>query len=298
MCDEACETNQESAKLMPTPKMHGNNEKRILRVLQYIYENPTGDLSLDNLADIAAMSRFHWHRVFLGLTGETCAQAVRRIRLHLSANMLCRSDLPIADIAKSVGYPNSRSFIRVFSDRYGLSPGVFRKMGRIGPLRNSFIQGKSNMFDIEITKAPQRRLAAIFHQGPYIGIAQHFEALATIAGSRGLWPQIKSFIGVYRDDPNAVAEAELRSYAGFEVGSDFVMQPETEELILNGGSYAVLHYKGPYTGMQPAYNYLFGEWLANSGRELRDEPAYEVYLNSPSDTKPDDLKTEIYMPLV
>ncbi len=54
-------------------------EDRILRVLDYIHDNPAGDLSLDALADIAAMSRFHWHRVFRSVTGETLAQTVRRI---------------------------------------------------------------------------------------------------------------------------------------------------------------------------------------------------------------------------
>ncbi len=61
-------------------------EQRVLRVLQYIHDHPSEDLSLDALADIAATSRFHWHRVFQALTGETCAQAVRRIRLSLAAN--------------------------------------------------------------------------------------------------------------------------------------------------------------------------------------------------------------------
>jgi AraC family transcriptional regulator len=61
-------------------------EQRILRVLNYIHDTPAGDLSLDQLADVAAMSRFHWHRVFHAVTGETCAQAVRRIRLHRAGN--------------------------------------------------------------------------------------------------------------------------------------------------------------------------------------------------------------------
>lgn len=63
-------------------------EHRVLRVLQYIRENPAGDLSLDALAEVGTTSRFHWHRVFPALTGETCAQAVRRIRLSLAANLL------------------------------------------------------------------------------------------------------------------------------------------------------------------------------------------------------------------
>jgi len=68
-------------------------------VLDHIHDNPAGDLSLDALADVAAMSRFHWHRVFHAMTGETAAQAVRRIRLHRAAVLLVQSELPLADIA-------------------------------------------------------------------------------------------------------------------------------------------------------------------------------------------------------
>lgn len=60
-------------------------EARLLRVLDHIYRNPEGDLSLDALADVVAMSRFHWHRVYQAMTGETCAEAVRRIRMHRAA---------------------------------------------------------------------------------------------------------------------------------------------------------------------------------------------------------------------
>ena len=63
-------------------------EDRLRRVIRYIYDNPAGDLSLDTLADVAAFSRFHWHRVFLAMTGETCAEAVRRVRATRAAHWL------------------------------------------------------------------------------------------------------------------------------------------------------------------------------------------------------------------
>lgn len=85
--------------------MAGQYEDRMLRVLEHIHANPAGDLSLDALADVAAMSRFHWHRVFHVMTGETCAQAVRRIRLYRAAEWLTGTDLPVAEIARRVGYP-------------------------------------------------------------------------------------------------------------------------------------------------------------------------------------------------
>jgi AraC family transcriptional regulator len=79
--------------------------------LQYIHENPDGDLSLDALADVALMSRFHWHRVFHAMTGETCAQAVKRIRLYRASSWLLGTDKTVAEIATAVGYPNIQSYV-------------------------------------------------------------------------------------------------------------------------------------------------------------------------------------------
>lgn len=60
---------------------------------------------------------------------------------------------------------------------------------------------------------------------------------------------------------------------------------------------AAMLFTGPYSGLKAAYDYLYGDWLPSSGREMRDAPSYEVYLNSPMDTAPEDLLTEICVPL-
>jgi AraC family transcriptional regulator len=45
------------------------------------------------------------------------------------------------------------------------------------------------------------------------------------------------------------------------------------------------------------YQCVYGGWLPRSGYRLRDVPAFEQYLNSPRDTKPEDLLTLIHVPL-
>ncbi|WP_306735035.1 hypothetical protein [Marimonas arenosa] len=70
----------------------------MLRVLEYIHTNPAGDLPLDALADVAAMSRIHCRRVFHAMTGETCAEAVRRSRLSRPACWLVQSDWPATEL--------------------------------------------------------------------------------------------------------------------------------------------------------------------------------------------------------
>lgn len=272
-------------------------EKRILRVLKYIHENPAEDLSLDRLADVAAMSRFHWHRVFHVMTGETCAQAVRRVRLHRAAGWLIHQNGSIADIAARVGYPNVQSFIRAFSEAFGISPGAFRSKGRLGRPPKQISKGMFKMFDVEMKRIPTRRLAALLHKGSYIETGSCFEKLSSTASSLNLWPQVQGMIGVHYDDPNVVAEANLRCHAGLIISQKAAVPEGLEEVRLAGGNHAVLHYKGPYTTIKVAYDYLYGEWLPNSGQDPADAPCYEFYLNAPSDTAPEDLLTDICLPL-
>lgn len=77
------------------------------------------------------------------------------------------------------------------------------------------------------------------------------------------------------------------------------LQPEGEFGLLGlpGGRCAVVTYEGPYPGLGPVYQRIYGGWLPGSGYELRDAPAFEEYLNSPRNAKPEDLVTVIHVPL-
>ncbi|UWQ92069.1 AraC family transcriptional regulator [Rhodobacteraceae bacterium M382] len=271
-------------------------EDRVLRVLAYIHDNPAGDLSLDNLADVAAMSRFHWHRVFRALTGETCAQAVRRLRLHRAASWLVTSDRPVDRVACDVGYSNLKSFARAFAEAYGVSPIAFRKAGRATLANPTLKIGDYPMHPVSLRNEPARRLIGLPHTGAYMEIGKSFEAFGAMCESRQLWPHMGPAAAVYYDNPECVAEAELRSFAGGEYRGEDIPQG-MEERRLEGGKTAVLTYKGPYSGISGAYQSLYGNWLPTSGEEPADAPCFEIYMNNPRDTAPEDLVTEICMPL-
>ncbi|SMX45353.1 AraC family transcriptional regulator [Actibacterium lipolyticum] len=275
--------------------MQSDYEKRMLRVLRYIHENPEGDLSLDVLADVAAMSRFHWHRVFTSMMGETAAQAVRRIRLFRASCLLVQTEDTIAEIAAKSGYQNVTSFTRAFSEKFNLSPAAFRQRGDFLPLSSPH-PGERPMFDIVISNAPARRIAAISHTGPYYEIGRAYGEIAAIFSAKEFWSHTEHMIAIFHDDVDAVPLDQLRSHAGFIV-DDTPLPDGVEELRQHPGRAAVINFKGPYAGLKAAYEYLYGQWLPRSGEEPADAPSYEIYLNSPMDTAPDDLLTDIYVPL-
>lgn len=152
------------------------------------------------------------------------------------------------------------------------------------------------MYPITTRDEPARKIAALRHIGPYHRIGESFEKFSAICSTRNLWPQVGPVLGIYCDNPEEVPEDKLVSFAGAEWrGSDL---PEgMEALKIAGGKTAVLTYKGPYSGLVSAYDTLFGDWLPKSGEEPADAPCYEISLNNPRETAPEDLLTEICLPL-
>lgn len=272
-------------------------EDRILRVLDYIHDNPAGDLSLDALADIAAMSRFHWHRVFRSVMGETLAQTVRRMRMHRAAVELASGASDIAALARKLGYADAPSFSRAFAETYGQPPGSFRARQDFRPFPPSFVKGVPLMFPLEIKTFPERHLLAMPHQGPYPEIGRAFEKLSTLIATRDLFGQVVQMVAVYYDDPSVTPPDNLRSHAAFEMAGVHAAEAPLEALTLPAGRHAVLEFKGPYAGLAAAYDQLYGTWLPSSGELPSDHPSFEIYLNSPMDTAPEDLLTLLCVPL-
>jgi AraC family transcriptional regulator len=272
-------------------------EARILRVTDHIHRHPAGDLSLDALAEVAALSRFHFHRVFRAVTGETVAQTVRRVRLNSASHRLAQTSDAVAVIARAVGYPTTASFVRAFRDSFGMTPLAFRDRGELRPFFRNMPLEIYPMHPIEIREEPPRRLMALPHKGPYQDINHAFGKLTAIMASRDLFRNAGAMIGVYYDDPVSVPAAELRSHAGFVRKDKAAVGAPLEEVALPGGRHAVLTYTGPYAGLPAAYDQLFSVWLPQSGEEPAQSPAFEHYLNSPMDTPPEALVTEILLPL-
>ena len=61
---------------------------RINRVIDYIEANPDQDLTLSGLAEVAYFSRFHFHRIFRAIVGETLNQFIQRNRVEKAASQL------------------------------------------------------------------------------------------------------------------------------------------------------------------------------------------------------------------
>ena len=127
----------------------------------------------------------------------------------------------------------------------------------------------------------------------FLEIGRAFEKLGATIGARGLTAQMGKMVGVYYDSPDDTKPADLCSHAGFEARPDTPIAAPFVEVHLPAGRHAVLTFRGPYAGLSAAYDQLFRNWLPESGETPADSPVFEIYQNTPMDTAPADLVTEI-----
>jgi AraC family transcriptional regulator len=271
--------------------------RRLTRVSAYIHDHLDEELGLDVLAGLACLSPYHWHRIYHAHFGETVAATVRRLRLQRAAGDLAHTDRPILKVAERAGYDSQASFTRAFNAAFGLPPAKYREVGSHSVFKASTPRGVHVMYDVGITTVTPKALIAVEHRGSYMAIGKSFDLLFTTLAQHNLIRPDLRMIGVYLDDPTSVPEAELRSQACVVVDEPMTVEAPLLSTHIQGGDHAVLKYKGPYGDMRAAYDWLFGQWLPSSGREAADAPVFEDYLNSPRDTPPTELRTDIYLSL-
>lgn len=274
-----------------------NYQDRLDRVTSYIHDNLDGELDFDRIAEVASLSPYHWHRIYHACRGETAVATTRRLRLQRASVSLAQTDDPIAQIATKAGYASPAAFTRAFADAYGLPPATYRERGSHADFRPGQLATQQGGWSIEIQRFDAIPAFAIRHDGPYIEIGKAFGMLFGQLATRGALPERIEMIAVYLDDPTAVPLERLRSFAALAAPGGKDLDPPVERIEIAGGDYAVLRHKGPYADMSAAYNWLFGTWLPQSDREADDRPVVEKYLNSPQDTKPSDLLTDLCLPL-
>ncbi len=86
---------------------------RINDVLFYIHQDISRELSAKELADVAAYSEQHFHRIFKAVTGESPYDSLLRLRLEKSIFLLkYRAKWTITEIAYESGFPSPENFSR------------------------------------------------------------------------------------------------------------------------------------------------------------------------------------------
>ena len=107
-------------------RAEATRDPKIAAVLSYINENLGRELSVDELAEQAYLSRYHFMRLFKAQTGSTVHAYVRQKRL-LHAARLIREGTSVGKAAADSGFGDYSAFHRAFRESFGISPGSLKK---------------------------------------------------------------------------------------------------------------------------------------------------------------------------
>jgi AraC family transcriptional regulator len=199
--------------------MTANVTEQLLPVFVYIQSHLPEDLSLEQIADQADLSPFHFHRLFHDTVGETLKQYTQRLRLERAAYLLKIQDASILDIALNTGFQHHETFSRAFKRWFGVSPRQYRySFGRSSQETSSTHRASLNKLstDFQLSKVTIQKLAPIAvafirHLGPYLTVdVGLFDRLLAWADQEGLYTAENLFIGVGHDDPNITPPKKVR----------------------------------------------------------------------------------------
>ncbi len=268
----------------------------VYKVIFYIEQNYNYDLNLDELSKVASFSKYHFHRVFKSIVGENLSDYIRRVRLS-STTLKFKTNKKITQIAIDSGYETNSSFTKAFKNHFGITPKEFSI--------NAKKKKGLKMLKPKILELKPVEILYVRKEGDYTKSAgEAWEVLMGFAYQnkikykKNLMGKDAMMFGIGHDNPNVIDEEKLRFDACI-TWDDKSVKPEGEisSKIIEGGKYAVFLHKGAYENLKATYDDI-GDWIVESGLDVRDLPMFEKYLNrDPRRTKTENLKTEIYVPL-
>ena len=285
-----------------------NHYERINQVRQYIREHMDEPMDRDELARMAGYSLIHFHRIFTAHVGEGVNSYVRRMRMERAARQLLRGEHNVTEIALASGYETPASFGKAFKQTFGVSPSEFRELEPMAAghliYRQFFYNRKGQIMQpMEIrtlpdmpvlyARATERMTSPAFQTANQAAFGQLMTALAQLNAAA----KMRHCIAIYPDP------VEVGEEARFDAGAVFVegYQPDAPQGLsyqtLPGGRWAVFRHVGPYDTLWQTWQGALRDWLPTSGEEMRDAIPFEDYVDDPSQTAPEQLRTDIFIPI-
>ena len=109
-----------------------NYQVLINKAEDYIENNLSKRIKLEDIADAVGLSQYHFHRIFHTQSKETIAQFITRIKMERSGiYLVVNKEISITEIAYRYGYCDASSYNKAFKKHYGCSPSEYRNRKNI-----------------------------------------------------------------------------------------------------------------------------------------------------------------------
>ena len=272
--------------------------ERVNLAIDHVVCHLAEPLRLADVARVARLSPFHFHRVFQALVGETLAEFVKRLRLERALVMMAHAPRStLTTIALTCGFSSSSDFSRCFKLRYGTPASAFDIRGwrethgseleaMVPESAGRFHLGRlpaghnPDGFRVRIRELPARTVAYIRVLDPYRG-----DAVAAATRRLITWAERNSladgqWLGYQWDNPEITSLEDCQYHVAVEA-ERFVPVGEIGRFRFPPMIVAQVEVRGAIDVELRALRWLYGTWLPRSGYVPDHQPGFEAWIGRP-----------------
>lgn len=272
----------------------------VAKALWYIENNFAGELMLDEIANVAGVSRYHVSRAFGEAIGRPITGYVRGRRLTEAAKALAAGATDILTVALEVGYGSHEAFTRAFREQFGLTPESVRAQRHVDNIElvEAVAMNHSVLKDIAEPRFESRKAFLV------AGVSARYDYESCGGGIPAQWQRFAPHIGSvpgqvgtdaygvrYNSDDNG-----LDYLCGVEVGEFSQLPPELSRVRVPANRYAVFTHHGHISAIRSTWSTIWSKWLPKSGHQIADAPDFERY-DARFDARSGNGEVEIWVPL-
>jgi AraC-like DNA-binding protein/predicted transcriptional regulator YdeE len=292
--------------------MNSKVRQKLAKALLFMDQNLVKKMTAAQIAQYACISEFHFQRLFRAYLGETVSQYILHRRLEIAAKEIVDDkNQRITDIAIKSGFETHSAFSRAFKKQFALSPSEFRKTPKKAKLGSDktrpylkTIAPKNKSINVIFEDLPTLWLnhkytkyavdGTVVEESVY-KVTQGFETILN-ANKPKFFGLVSS--GAYSSKPKSINDChEFILYGGI-YHSKHDDSWSADWLEIEAGLWAVFTHKGRYEFSYQTWSNFIRSWLPDSGYELRETVAFELYEQPPETVaSPDDFSMQIYVPI-
>lgn len=274
----------------------------IRKAVWYIESHFADAVTLNDVAAVAGLSRFHLSRSFAQTTGHTVTAYLRARRLSEAAKLLSEGEETILNTALAFGYTSHEAFTRAFRDQFGITPDAVRKKRDCS---NLSLLEPFMMPDAEPT---MQLKPVIAEEGPILlaGLRE-FRRFDERAGIPAQWQRFTPHIGAVPGEISGAAFGACFQPASGEEGFDYLTSVKVRSLDdlpegLSGARlgphrYAKFSHGGHISSIGETCAAIFGDWLPASG-EKGGGPLFMLEYYGPGFSRQTGLgEIQVWLPL-
>jgi AraC family transcriptional regulator len=272
----------------------------VAKALWYIENNFAGELMLDEIANVAGVSRYHVSRAVGEAIGRPITGYVRGRRLTEAAKALASGGTDILTVALEVGYGSHEAFTRAFREQFGQTPESVRAQRHVDniALVEAVSMNHSVLKELAEPRFETRKAFLV------AGLSARYDYESCGGGIPAQWqrfgPYIGSVPGQVGSDAYGVRynsdDSGLDYLCGVEVGEFSQLAPELSRVRVPANRYAVFTHYGHISTIRSTWSTIWSKWLPKSGHQLADAPDFERY-DARFDARSGNGEVEIWVPL-